>query len=190
MEGAPEMASLNPPVCDFGWQAPDFKLLGVDGGWWSLADVRGEKGTLVMFICNHCPYVRAIRKRLVDDIRELQTLGINTIAIQSNDVATYPDDNLNRMKEVSAEFGFSFPYVLDETQAVAKAYGAVCTPDFFGFNANLELQYRGRFDESRKEIAPNSTRDLFFAMQQIAETGAGPREQIPSIGCSIKWKEV
>ncbi|HZV98304.1 MAG TPA: thioredoxin family protein [Methylophilaceae bacterium] len=183
------MASLNPPVCDFGWKAPDFNLPGVDGRNWTLKDVAGPKGTLVMFICNHCPYVQAIRSRLVADLCELKALGINAIAIQSNDVTTYPDDSFERMKEVAAEFDFPFPYVLDETQEVAKAYDAVCTPDFFGFNSKLELQYRGRFDESRKETAEHSTRDLFHAMKQIAETGQGPREQVSSIGCSIKWKE-
>lgn len=183
------MASLNPPVCDFGWKAPDFNLPGVDGRNWTLKDVAGPQGALVMFICNHCPYVQAIRPRLVADLRELKALGINAIAIQSNDAATYPDDSFERMKEVAAEFDFPFPYVLDETQEVAKAYEAVCTPDFFGFNNKLELQYRGRFDESRKETAESSTRDLFNAMKLIAETGQGPREQVSSIGCSIKWKE-
>ena len=183
------MASVNPPVCDFGWIAPKFRLPGVDGRTWSLRDAAGPKGTLVMFICNHCPYVTAIRPRLVADLRELQTLGINAIAIQSNDTIKYPEDNFERMKEVAAEFNFPFPYVLDETQEVAKEYGAVCTPDFFGFNANFELQYRGRFDESRKETAEGSTRDLFYAMKKIAEGGEGPREQVASIGCSIKWIE-
>lgn len=183
------MVSLNPPVCDFGWKAPDFNLPGVDGKRWTLEDVAGPKGTLVMFICNHCPYVQAIRERLVADVRELKTLGINAIAIQSNDIMSYPDDGFQRMKEVAAEFDFSFPYVLDENQQVAKAYGAICTPDFFGFNARLELQYRGRFDASRKETVSSSTRDLFHAMQQIAETGSGPKAQIASIGCSIKWKD-
>jgi peroxiredoxin len=183
------MASINPPLCDFGWKAPDFKLPGVDGKIWSLESAKGEKGLLVMFICNHCPYVKAIRPRLVEAVRELQVFGINAIAIQSNDVVNYPDDNFQRMQEVSAEFGFTFPYVLDETQEVAKAYDAVCTPDFFGFNSKLELQYRSRFDESRKETAPEGVRrDLFAAMKQIAQTGHGPREQIASIGCSIKWK--
>jgi len=182
------MASIQPPVCDFGWKAPDFKLLSTSLQHLSLEDIRGEKGTLVMFICNHCPYVKSIRERLVADVRELKALGINTIATMSNDVLDYPEDSFDNMKLVADEFNFSFPYVLDETQAVARAYGAVCTPDFFGFNAKLELQYRGRFDESRKEIAPESTRDLFKAMKQIAETGQGPREQIASIGCSIKWK--
>lgn len=183
------MVSLQTPVCNFGWKAPDFRLQGVDGKMYSLADVRGPRGTLVMFICNHCPYVKAIRSRLIQDLRELRTLGVHAIGIMSNDPTDYPEDSFENMQAVAKEFDFPFPYVIDSTQEVAKAYGAVCTPDFFGFNANLELQYRGRFDESRKEAAPNSTRDLFYAMKQIAETGHGPREQIPSIGCSIKWKE-
>jgi peroxiredoxin len=183
------MVSLNPPLCDFGWKAPDFNLPGVDGKNWTLDDIAGTRGLLVMFICNHCPYVQAIRPRLVADVRELRAIGVNAIAIQPNDTVTFPDDNFQRMKEVAAEFDFSFPYVLDETQQVAKAYGAICTPDFFGFNSNLELQYRGRFDESRKQTAENTTRDLFHAMKLIAETGQGPREQILSIGCSIKWKD-
>jgi peroxiredoxin len=182
------MASLQPPLCDFGWKAPNFRLLGTEGRFWRLEDIQGEKGTLVMFICNHCPYVKSIRQRLVSDVRELRKLGINAIAIMSNDVSDYPEDSFDSMKVVASEFDFSFPYVIDETQAVAKAYDAICTPDFFGFNAKLELQYRGRFDESRKELAPESTRDLFKAMRQIAETSQGPREQIASIGCSIKWK--
>lgn len=184
------MASLETPVCDFGWKAPDFKLRGVDGKTYSLADVRGPKGTLVMFICNHCPYVKAIRPRLVRDLKELKSLGVNAIAIMSNDPTDYPEDGFEYMQAVAKEFDFPFPYVIDETQAVAKIYGAVCTPDFFGFNDQLELQYRGRFDESRKETAPEGVRrDLFEAMKQVAETGQGPREQIPSIGCSIKWTE-
>jgi len=183
------MVSLNTPVCDFGWKAPDFRLRGVDGQLYTLADVRGPKGTLVMFICNHCPYVKAIRSRLVQDLRELKALGVNAVAIMSNDPTDYPEDSFENMQAVAREFDFTFPYVIDPTQEVAKAYGAVCTPDFFGFNAELELQYRGRFDESRKETAPASTRDLFHAMKQVAETGRGPQEQIPSIGCSIKWIE-
>ena len=182
------MASLTPPVCDFGWKAPDFNLPGVDGKHWSLADVQGKNGTLVMFICNHCPYVKAIRPRLIRDLKELQAFGINAIAISSNDVVNYPDDSFENMKLVAQEFNFPFPYVLDETQQVAKTYGAVCTPDFFGFNNRLELQYRGRFDESRKEAAAESVRrDLFEAMKLVVETGHGPEEQIASIGCSIKW---
>ena len=182
------MASLNPPVCDFGWKAPDFNLPGVDGRNWSLGDAQGKNGTLVLFICNHCPYVKAIRTRLVRDLKELKALGVNAIAISSNDPVNYPEDSFESMKAVSKEFDFPFPYVLDETQGVAKNYGAVCTPDFFGFNSKLELQYRGRFDESRKEAAPEGVRrDLFEAMKLIVETGEGPKEQISSIGCSIKW---
>jgi peroxiredoxin len=182
------MVSLHTPVCNFGWKAPDFQLPGVDGKIWSLADVRGPNGTLVMFICNHCPYVKAIRSRLVRDLKELRGLGVNAIAIMSNDPTDYPEDGFEHMQAVALEFDFPFPYVMDATQEIAKAYGAVCTPDFFGFNSNLELQYRGRFDESRKETAPEGVRrDLFEAMRQVAETGCGPLEQIPSIGCSIKW---
>jgi peroxiredoxin len=187
MEGAVEMVSLNPPVCDFGWKAPDFKLLGVDGKYWTLADANGERGLLVMFICNHCPYVKAIRENLVNDLRELQILGINAIAIMSNDTINYPDDSYENMKLMAQEFDFPFPYVLDETQQVAKAYGAVCTPDFFGFNRDMELQYRGRFDDAGRNPAPGSSRDLFMAMKLVAETGHGPQAQIASIGCSIKW---
>ena len=184
------MVSLQTPICDFGWPAPDFKLRGVDGKTYSLADVRGPNGTLVMFICNHCPYVKAIRPRLVRDLKELKAMGVNAIAIMSNDPTDYPEDGFEHMQAVAKEFDFPFPYVIDETQEIAKAYGAVCTPDFFGYNGNLELQYRGRFDESRKETAPEGVRrDLFEAMKQVAETGKGPREQIPSIGCSIKWIE-
>ncbi len=182
------MVSLQTPVCDFGWNPPDFDLPGVDGKRHTLATSRGKSGLLVMFICNHCPYVQAIRKRLVNDLQELMRYGINSIAIMSNDPTDYPEDSFENMKQVAQEFHFPFPYVLDETQEVAKAYGAICTPDFFGFNANLELQYRGRFDASRKETAPESDRDLFNAMVQVAQTGKGPLEQIPGIGCSIKWK--
>ncbi|WP_137720162.1 thioredoxin family protein [Methylobacillus flagellatus] len=184
------MVSLNPPVCDFGWKAPDFNLLGVDGKHWTLADAAGPKGTVVMFICNHCPYVKSIRERLVADFRELRALGIHAVAISSNDTVNYPDDSYDNMKLIASEYDFPFPYLIDDTQAVAKAYGAVCTPDFFGFNADLELQYRGRFDDARRELNPApSSRDLFQAMKLVAETGQGPREQIASIGCSIKWLE-
>ena len=184
------MVSLQTPVCDFGWQAPDFELVGVDGKTYTLADVRGPRGTLVMFICNHCPYVKAIRPRLVRDLKELKAMGVHAIAIMSNDPTDYPEDGFEHMQAVAKEFDFPFPYVIDPTQQVAKNYGAVCTPDFFGFNDKLELQYRGRFDESRKETAPEGVRrDLFEAMKQVSETGRGPEEQIPSIGCSIKWIE-
>ncbi len=182
------MASISPPVCNFNWKAPDFNLPNVDGHMVNLQGSMGPNGLLVMFICNHCPYVKAILPRLIADVRELQTLGVNTVAIMSNDPAEYPEDSPENMKKVAQEMAFPFPYLLDETQQIAKKYDAVCTPDFFGFNNNFELQYRGRFDESRKETAPSSTRDLFKAMKQIAETGQGPKEQIPSIGCSMKWR--
>ena len=182
------MASINPPVCDFGWQAPDFSLVNVDGNLFSLDLAMGKNGLLVMFICNHCPYVKAIFPRLVADVRELQTLGVNTVAIMSNDPTDYPEDSVENMQKIAREMDFPFPYLLDASQQIAKKYGAVCTPDFFGFNNQFQLQYRGRFDESRKETATNSTRDLFYAMKLIAETGAGPGEQVASIGCSIKWK--
>jgi peroxiredoxin len=183
------MVSLQTPICDFGWKAVDFDLPGVDGRRYRLADVRGKNGALVMFICNHCPYVKAVRERIIRDVRELTPLGVGAIAIMSNDPADYPEDSFENMQRVAREFSYPFPYVWDETQEIAKAYGAVCTPDFFGFNADLELQYRGRLDESRKETAPpNVRRDLFEAMAQVARTGQGPLEQIPSIGCSIKWR--
>jgi len=165
-------------------------LPGVDGKTWSLQECNGENGLLVMFICNHCPYVKAIRERLVRDTKELQQYGINSVAIMSNDPALYEEDSFENMKKVAAEFQFPFPYLLDDTQAVAKAYGAVCTPDFFGYNGDLKLQYRGRLDASRKDTAAaDARRDLFEAMVQVAKTGQGPQEQIPSMGCSIKWKE-
>jgi peroxiredoxin len=184
------MVSLQTPVCEFGKPAVDFALPGVDGKIWTLEDCKGERGLLVMFICNHCPYVKAIRDRLVRDTRELRDLGINSVALMSNDPSLYEEDSFENMKRVAEEYHFPFPYLFDETQEVARAYGAVCTPDFFGYNANLELQYRGRLDASRKEAAPpDARRDLFEAMKQVAETGKGPREQIPSMGCSIKWKD-
>ena len=182
------MASINPPVCNFGWQAPDFNLVNVDGNLVSLDLAMGKNGLLVMFICNHCPYVKAILPRLIADARELKLLGVNTVAIMSNDPADYPEDSVENMQIIAREMDFSFPYLLDANQQIAKDYGAVCTPDFFGFNNQYQLQYRGRFDESRKETAPQGTRDLFYAMKLIVETGAGPREQITSIGCSIKWR--
>jgi peroxiredoxin len=183
------MASLNPPVCDFGWQAPDFNLPNIDGSMVSRDQVMGENGLLVMFICNHCPYVKAILPRLINDVRELKALGINTVAVMSNDSTDYQEDSIDNMQRIAGEMAFSFPYLLDATQQTAKNYGAVCTPDFFGFNRKGELQYRGRFDESRKETALNSTRDLFKAMQLIAQTNVGPAQQIASIGCSIKWSD-
>ncbi len=184
------MVSLETPVCEFGKPAVDFSLPGVDGRIWTLDDCRGEKGTLVMFICNHCPYVKAVRERIVRDARELLDYGVKSVAIMSNDPTLYEEDSFENMKKVAEEYDFPFPYLLDETQEVARAYGAVCTPDFFGYNADLELQYRGRLDASRKETAPpDARRELFEAMVQIAQTGRGPAEQIPSMGCSIKWRE-
>jgi peroxiredoxin len=183
------MVSLNTPVCDFGAPAPDFSLPGVDGRVWTRDDCKGKRGLLVMFICNHCPYVKAVRERIVRDARDLAALGVGCVGIMSNDPADYPEDSFDNMRRVAAELGFPFPYLRDETQDVARAYGAVCTPDFFGYNAALGLQYRGRLDSSRKETAPEGARrDLFEAMRQVAETGRGPEDQVPSIGCSIKWR--
>lgn len=177
-----------PPVCDFGWQAPDFKLKNVDGQMVSLADVSGENGTLVMFICNHCPYVKSILDRIIRDAKGLAKLGIGVVAINANDAEDYPEDSFEGMQAVAAKNEFPFPYLHDETQAVAKAYAAVCTPDFFGFNASGELQYRGRLDASRNQAGPTDlNRDLFEAMKLVVETGHGPVDQIPSMGCSIKW---
>lgn len=183
------MVSLTTPLCDFGWSAPDFVLPGVDGKSHSLSSCRGPKGLMVMFICNHCPYVKAVLLRLLRDCRELADLGIGSVAIMANDPADYPEDSWDNMQRVATEMQFPFPYLLDESQAVAKAYGAVCTPDFFGFDASLGLQYRGRLDASGKQPAPvDARRELFEAMRQVAETGRGPAEQTPSIGCSIKWR--
>lgn len=166
-----------------------FALPGIDGRIWSLDQVRGPKGTLIMFICNHCPYVQAVVDRMVRDANELRALGIGVAAIMSNDVVAYPEDGFDNMTVFAARHGFAFPYLYDESQQVARAYDAVCTPDFFGFDADLGLQYRGRLDESRKQAAPvDVRRDLFEAMRQVAETGRGPVDQIPSMGCSIKWR--
>jgi peroxiredoxin len=177
------------PICKFGWKAPAFSLPGVDGRNHSLDELKGENGTLVMFICNHCPYVKAVIDRIVRDANELKTYGVNTVAISANDAADYPEDSFDNMKRFAQAHGFTFPYLYDESQDVAKRYDAVCTPDFFGFNDKLELHYRGRLDASRKEAGPtDARRELFEAMKLIAETGEGPREQTPSMGCSIKWK--
>ena len=182
------MVRTEAKVCDFGWKAVDFDLPGVDGRRHTLASSRGANGLLVMFICNHCPYVKAVLERIVRDCKELAQHGVGSIAIMSNDPTDYPEDSFDNMKRVARDKGFPFPYVLDETQELAKAYGAVCTPDFFGFNAKLELQYRGRLDASRKDAVPNARRELYEAMVAIARTGRGPEAQIASIGCSIKWK--
>jgi peroxiredoxin len=184
------MVSLQPPVCAFGKPAVDFTLPGTDGKFWTLNECRGPGGVLVMFICNHCPYVKAVRERLVRDAGELRALGVGSVAIMSNDPALYPEDSFENMQMIAREFAFPFPYLFDETQAVARAYGAVCTPDFFGYNNRLELQYRGRLDDGQREAAPVKVRrELFEAMSLVAQTGQGPKVQTPSIGCSIKWRE-
>jgi peroxiredoxin len=172
-----------------GSKAPDFKLPAVDGKTYSLADVRGRCGTVVAFICNHCPYVRAIIGRMVAEAEALRALGIGMIAIMPNDTVSYREDSFDNMQAFAARHSFGFPYVIDETQDVAKAYGAQCTPDFFGFNVQDELQYRGRLDASRTTLVPNARRELFEAMRQVAESGHGPAEQISSMGCSIKWRD-
>lgn len=183
------MVALNPPVCDFGLPAIDFALPDTLGRRLTLADCRGPNGLLVMFICNHCPYVQAIIDRLVRDCRELAGLGIGSVAIMSNDVASYPADSPDEMHRWATELAFPFPYLFDESQSVAQAYGAVCTPDFFGYNADLSLQYRGRLDASgRQSGPPDARRELFEAMREIAVSGRGPQQQLASIGCSIKWR--
>ncbi|MEO0821244.1 MAG: thioredoxin family protein [Pseudomonadota bacterium] len=181
--------AATPPLCDFGWKAPAFSLPGIDGKTYSFADIAGPKGTLVMFICVHCPYVKAIESRIARDAAALTALGIGVAAICSNDARTYPADGPEGMARQARDAGFAFAYLHDESQAVARAYDAVCTPDFFGFDAAGGLQYRGRLDASRAAPGPaDLRRDLFEAMRGVAETGQGPREQIPSMGCSIKWK--
>jgi peroxiredoxin len=178
------------PICTFGWKAPGFRLPATDGKTYALADIQGARGTLVMFICNHCPYVQAVLDRIVRDARELEAAGVRSVAISSNDAATYPEDSFERMQAVARAHAFPFPYLYDETQEVARAYSAVCTPEFFGFNAALELEYRGRIDASGREAAPpGARRELFEAMKLVAATGKGPKHQHPSIGCSIKWKD-
>lgn len=181
--------AATPPVCDFGWKAPDFTLPGTDGKRWSLADIAGENGTLLMFICNHCPYVLAVVDRMIRDANDLKPLGIGVAAICSNDADAYPADSLPKMRDMAEKNAFPFPYLHDEDQSVARAYGAACTPDFFGFDAGFGLQYRGRIDAAgRGSGDPSMRRDLFEAMKMIAATGKGPADQIASMGCSIKWK--
>ena len=182
------MTLTKTPICDFGKKADSFKLLSTDNKQIELNNIRGEKGTLIMFICNHCPYVKAVIKDIVDDCRELEKIGIKSVAICSNDVKNYPEDSFDNMIKFSKNNNFHFPYLIDETQNVAKTYDAVCTPDFFGYNDKLELQYRGRIREL-KDLKPirDGESDLFTAMKQISETGNGPKDQIPSMGCNIKW---
>ncbi|MEO9825753.1 MAG: thioredoxin family protein [Paracoccaceae bacterium] len=183
------MAAVPPPVCDFGFKAPDFTLPATNGTTVSLSEVKGEAGTLIMFICNHCPYVLAVLDRIIRDANDLKALGVGVAAISANDATNYPQDSFENMARMADTQGFPFPYLYDEDQSVARAYDAVCTPDFFGFNADLGLQYRGRLDASRASAGPtDARRDLFEAMRTVAETGQGPRDQIPSMGCSIKWK--
>ena len=186
------MVALETPICDFGWKAPEFNLIGIDNKYYSFQDIKGTNGTLVMFICNHCPYVKSVIHRIVEDVTVLKEKGIGVIAIMSNDVNDPKygeEDSFDNMKLFSEKNNFVFPYVYDETQSVGREYNAVCTPDFFGFNANNELQYRGRLEESKMEIIPNAKKELLEAMIQVSETGSGPKDQIPSIGCSIKWKD-
>ena len=182
------MVLTKTPICNFGEKAKDFNLKSTDNKQISLNDIKGANGTLLMFICNHCPYVKAIIKDLVDDVKFLESLGIKSVGIMSNDIKNYPDDSFDNMISFSKSNNFSFPYLIDETQKVAKAYGAVCTPDFFGYNSKLELQYRGRIREL-KDLKPvrKGESDLKIAMKLVAKTDKGPLDQIPSMGCNIKW---
>ena len=179
---------LDTPICDFGWKAPDFTLQDPDGKSYTLSEQLGDKGLLIAFICNHCPYVQAIAQRLADDVRELQAEGINVMAVMSNDYRDVPIDSPPNMKKFAQQHGFTFPYLVDEDQSVGRAYGAVCTPDFFGFNAAGELQYRGRIDDAAMADPSDRAKELVNAMKQIAETGRGPEHQVASMGCSIKWR--
>mgnify|MGYP003385499923 CR=1 FL=1 len=184
------MTLLHTPVCDFGQLAPDFNLLGVDGQQWTRDACTGENGLLVMFICNHCPYVKSIQQRLVEDVSVLQQYGIGVVAIMSNNPHDYPEDSFENMQAVAAEKHYNFPYLMDPKQQVAKEYGAICTPDFFGYNSQMQLQYRGRLDASGMDAdMSHAKRDLVDAMILLAKTGEGPSEQVPSMGCSIKWIE-
>ena len=182
------MVLTKTPICNFGEKAKNFNLLSTENKKITLNNIKGENGTLIMFICNHCPYVKAIIKDLVDDVKFLEDLSIKSAGIMSNDVKNHPDDSFDNMISFSKLHNFSFPYLIDETQNVAKEYGAVCTPDFFGYNKNLELQYRGRIREL-KDLKPvkKGDSDLKLAMKLVAETGKGPKNQIPSMGCNIKW---
>lgn len=180
--------AVSPPVCNFGWHAPDFTLPATDGRTLSLGDVAGPNGTLIMFICNHCPYVLSVLDRIIRDASDLQAMGVGVAAICANDAVAYPADSFDKMVEMAAAHAFPFPYLHDAEQTVARAYDAACTPDFFGFDAGGGLQYRGRLDGSGKTPSPGAPRELFEAMRKVAETGQGPRDQVPSMGCSIKWK--
>jgi len=178
---------LNPPEVDTSWKVQPFTLSNPDGKVYTLADFQGNKGLLIVFICNHCPYVQAIIKRLVSDVKILQSEGIDVVAINSNDYRYVPEDSPPMMRKFAVSHGFTFPYLIDEDQSVAKSYGAVCTPDFFGFNRDGELQYRGRLDDAKMGDPARRKTELLDAMRQISETGRGPVSQFSSIGCSIKW---
>ena len=180
--------AATPSACNFGWPAPDFELTATDGKRYTRDRLRCPKGLLVMFICNHCPFVKAVLDKIVRDARDLEPHGIGSVAICSNDAADYPEDSFENMKALAERMRFPFPYLWDETQAVAKSYGAVCTPDFFGFNAALELQYRGRLDDAGRAPKPDAPRELYAAMLEVARAGRGPSQQTASIGCSIKWR--
>ena len=182
------MTAASPPLVNFGWRAPDFHLADTRGKVWTRTTLRGSKGLLVMFICNHCPYVRAVVDKIVRDGKALRDMGFGVAAICSNDATSHPEDSFEKMGAFAREHHFPFPYLHDVNQTAARAYGAACTPDFFGFNAELKLQYRGRLDDSGASPHPGARRELFDAMKEVASTGHGPREQMPSIGCSIKWK--
>ena len=183
------MSLTKTPICDFGKKAENFKLKSTNNKFLTLNDVKGDKGTLVMFICNHCPYVKAVISDIVNDCKLLQNLDVSSVAICSNDVINYPEDSFDKMIEFSNSNNFNFPYLHDETQEIARKFDAVCTPDFFGYNKNLELQYRGRIREL-KDLKPirNGESELYLAMKMIAETGRGPKDQISSMGCNIKWR--
>ena len=179
---------IKTPICDFGKKAENFELKSTESKLISLNDIKGENGTLIMFICNHCPYVKAIIKDVVKDCTKLKDLGINSVAICSNDPINYPEDSFEKMIEFAIKYKFNFPYLIDETQDIARKYDAVCTPDFFGYDKDFGLQYRGRIRDLR-ELKPvrSGDSDLFIAMKQVSETGKGPEEQLPSMGCGIKW---
>ncbi len=183
------MAALETPRADIGWKAPDFHLPATDGSHYSLAQLSGPNGLLVAFICNHCPYVQKQLSRMIELATELKALGIGMVAINANDASAYPDDSFENMQKLATEQSFTFPYLYDESQAVAKAYGAVCTPDFFGFNGELTLQYRGRLDESWANVLPSAKQELLEAMREVAKDGLTTKLQNPSVGCSIKWKQ-
>ena len=178
---------LDTPVCDFGWKAPEFTLSDPAGTNFTMSEQLGDNGLLIMFLCNHCPYVQAIAERLAEDTNTLMAQGINVLAVMSNDYRYVPVDGPDYMPRFAAKFGWKFPYLVDDGQLVGKAYGAVCTPDFFGFNKAGELQYRGRLDDARMDNPTQRNRELVRAMEQIAATGEGPQQQVPSMGCSIKW---